>query len=641
MSEARELLVNPANTDQKYIVWANGWLQPLGSALPIAQAEARFGEPAVAPAAPTFYEHGGPGPVTSAKVTSWTLPAGYTLDIWGDIFEWGGAAAQTSPVLGNVFPFLPVYGFYSDFKPNPAANGQGYALTYDGDVVAYGTGTPAVPHSAFLAGSGVMGQRLFMDWTSKRYWILDSLGRWWGFNGGNNLAVDGMPALGLSQTYKETMIYSGDLYDYTAAAKGWNMNEFGVVNGVGGAIEAPGHPGGLGYKVWIDLKIISSSSPTKLCLLTNGGQLFEYITSTAPVVAVVLPNATQTATSRPVVGWTVTDAEGDAVASWDLSIANSTQYGGGGFDPWTSTVVYRITGQTTGNTRGLQIPVDLPNATYRAYVRATDTSGLTSTTATITWIQNVVRPATPTVTPTVLGALTGISLALHVNPAGLPANTKFGLQYQDADDATWRMVKNGWDVVPNGSGDATVVDYGAGFGVQRTYRAICYVYDSATDTWNAGDFGSTSNATITDKTKWVLSTSDSNDAVAVKVNPDFHISHTIKAGIFWPVGRQDPIVVRDGVPKFGSVDMSLWVLDNAARTAVEAMIQNQTLLLRDPFGRRHYLTLVQNYERVPMHAAPLLTETTPLRDANVFNFHVQRVARPRTGPTSGPFATVA
>ena len=304
-------------------------------------------------------------------------------------------------------------------------------------------------------------------------------------------------------------------------------------------------------------------------------------------------------------------------------------------------MTYRITGQTSSLTRSLQSPVDLPNATYRAYVRVTDASGLTSTTANIQWIQNVTRPATPTVTPTVLGALTGISLALHVNPAGLPANSKFGLQYQDADDATWRMVKGGWDVTPNGSGDATVVDHGAGFGIQRTYRAIVYVYDSATDTWNAGDFSSTANATITDKTKWVLSTADNSDSMVVKVNPNFKLEHVIKAGVFWPVGRQDPIVIRDGVPKYQSVDMSLWVLDNATRTALETIIQNQTLLLRDPFGRRHYIMLVQSYEREPLHAGPLLTETTPLRDANVFNFHVQRVARPRTGPTSGPLAAAA
>jgi len=638
---AQELQINPANKDQRIIVWSNGWLQPLGGATAPAQAEARFGEPPVAPAAPTFYESQG-HPVAAAKVTTWgSSPAGYTMDIWGAVWNWGGAGAVTGTFIPNVWLTNPVFGYYADFVMNPAANGQGYAVTYDGDVLAMGTGTPAITHSPILAAAGSMALRLYMDWTSKRYWVLDNLGRWWGMNGGNNLAVGGLPPLGTLLGPTQGLQFAGELYNMAAAAQGWHMNQYGQVDPIGGATAAPGHPGVMQYRIYQDVRIISQSSPIRLALLNEYGGIFEYNASTAPTVAVVQPAATQTTTSRPVIGWTVSDVENDAVTSWDFAIANSTQYGIGGFDPWASPMTYRITGQTSSLTRSLQSPVDLPNATYRAYVRVTDASGLTSTTANIQWIQNVTRPATPTVTPTVLGALTGISLALHVNPAGLPANTKFGLQYQDADDATWRMVKGGWDVTPNGSGDATVVDHGAGFGIQRTYRVIAYVYDATTDTWNAGDFSSTANATITDKTKWVLSTADNSDSMVVKVNPNFKLEHVIKAGVFWPVGRQDPIVIRDGVPKYQSVDMSLWVLDNATRTALEAIIQNQTLLLRDPFGRRHYIMLVQSYEREPLHAGPLLTETTPLRDANVFNFHVQRVARPRTGPTSGPLAAAA
>jgi hypothetical protein len=629
-------LVNPANKDQRYIVWSNGWIQPIGGALPVAQAEARFGESPVAPNAPTFYEGGG-HPVCSAKVISWSTPSGYTMNIWGSVFNWGGTTVPSDGGPPNVWLYQPVFGYYNDFVMNPAGNGQGYALNYDGDVIAFSTGTPGITHSAFLTGTGVQALRLYMDWTSKRYWVLDSLGRWWGMNGGNNLAVGALPPLGILPGDQTGMQFAGDLYDYTAAAKGWHLNQFGQVNALGGAADAPGHPGPLGYKIYQDIKIISQASPIRLALLNEFGGIFEYIVSTAPTVTVQLPNATQTTTTRPTVGWTVFDPEGDAVVSWDLSVANSTQYGGGGFDPWVSTVVYRITGQTSGNTRSLQLPVDLPNATYRAYVRVRDASGLQSTTANITWIQNVTRPTTPTVTPTVTGSPIQ-RVSLLINRGTLIANERVGVQYQDADDTTWRWVQNGWDLVPDGSGNATVIDYGAGFGVQRTYRAVHYVYDSATGAWNGSDFSTTANATLTDKSKWVLATADSSDQMTIRVQPGLRFTQETRAGTFWPSGREDPIVIRDGVPKFMSTSLSLWVLDNATRVALEAILRSQVLLLRDPFGHRYYVVPVQNIEQTPMHASPLLTETTPLRDANVFSFEIQRVARPKTGPLVGPLA---
>lgn len=635
MAVAQELQLNPANKDQRIIVWSNGWLQPLGGATAPAQAESRFGEPPVAPAAPTFYESQG-HPVCAAKVTTWgASPAGYTMDIWGAVYNWGGA---TAPSAGppNTFLFTPVFGYYSDFVMNPAANGQGYALNYDGDLIAFSTGTPAVAHSAFLTGTGAQALRVYMDWTSKRYWVLDSWGRWWGMNGGNNLAVGALPALGYLGT--DGLNMAGELYDMSAAASGWHMNQFGQVNKIGSAIDAPGHPGALQYRIYQDLRIISQSSPTKLALLNEYGGIFEYTVSTAPTVVVNLPADPQTTTSRPIVGWGVTDAEGDAVTSWDLSVANTAQYSGGGFDPWTSTVVYRITGQTSGLTRSYQIPVDLPNTTYRAYVRVTDASGLQSTTVNKQWVQNVTRPATPTVTPTVLGALTGISVLIHT--AALTGGGTFGLQYHDSDwdGVTWLFVRNGWDVVPNGSGDATVIDYGAGYGVQRTYRAIYYVYTAATGAWNGGDFSTTANATITDKTKWTLGTADTNDTMTVRVQPGINFKSESKAGVFWPSGRPDPIVIRDGVPKFESIDFSLWALDNATRVALETMLDNQVLLLRDPFGHRYYITPVQDIGQDMMLASPLQSETTPIRDANQFKLQVQRVARPKTGPTAGPLA---
>ena len=634
MAVAQNLLINPANTAQRYVAWSNGYIEARGSALPVAQQESVFGGPSIAPNAPTFYASGAQ-PVAAVQIISYAAPSGYTLDIYGAVFEWGGATAPTAGPP-NVFLFQPVFGFYSDFVMNPAGNGQGYALNYDGDLIAFSTGTPAVAHSAFLAGSGVMALRVYMDWTSKRYWVLDSLGRWWGMNGGNNLAVGALPPLGVLGT--DQIQFAGALYDKSAAAKGWHLNQFGLVNSIGGATDPKGSPYDPNTRIWQDIAIVDDGqgvNPLRLALLNEQGGIFEYMVSTAPTVAVQTPVDPTTTTSRPKVQWSYSDAQGNAQASWELGIFTAAQYGIGGFDPATSPATLRASG-TDPLTRNYVPTLDLPNATYRAYVRATDTSGLTSTWANKQWVQNVTRPTTPTVTPSLTGSPVQ-SVSLLINRGTLITNEKVGVQYQDADDATWRWVAGGWDLTPDGSGNATVIDYGAGFGVQRTYRAIHYVYDASTDTWNASDWSSTANATLTQR-KWVLSTADASDLLEVSVTPDFSPQRNVEAGVFVAVGRKNPIVVRDGVPHGMSSRFSVWALNNATRVALEALFEKEFLLLRDPFGHRYYVMFVEQQTQEPMRAKPTISEVTPLRDANMFTGTVQQIDRPKTGPLVGPLA---
>lgn len=633
MAVAQNLLINPASTGQRYIAWSTGYIEALGSALPVAHAESVFGSGSVAPNAPTFFAGGG-DPVAAVQIISYAAPSGYTLDIFGTVYDWGGATAPASQPP-NVFLFQPVFGFYSDFAMNPAGNGQGYVLNYDGDVLAFGGATALGVHSAFLAGTGVQALRLYMEYTSKRYWVLDSMGRWWGKNGGNNLAVGALPPLGTLGS--DQIQFAGALYDKSAAAKGWHLNQFGLVSPIGGAQAAPGSPYNPNSRIWQDIAIIddgTGANPLRLALLNQFGGVFEYLVSTAPTVAVTKPDDPTTTTTRPIVGWTYTDLEGDAQALWEAGVFTAAQYGIGGFDPAVSPATFRTSG-TDAQARTVQVPQDLANATYRAYVRVTDTSGLVSSWQNKQWVQNVTRPVTPTVTPSLTGTIQSVSLLLHVS--ALTGSGKLGVQYLDADDTVWRWVKNGWDLVPNGSGDATVIDYGAGFGVQRTYRAIYYVYDSATDTWNGSDWSSTANATLTQR-KWVLSTADDSDLLEVSVTPDFSAMKMIKAGIFWAAGRADPIIVRDGVPKSPQLPLSVYSLTAATRAALELILPKETVLLRDPFGHRYYGMFVDSQTQQPLRAKSIVGETTPLRDANVYQTTVQVVSRPKTGPLVGPLA---
>jgi hypothetical protein len=239
----------------------------------------------------------------------------------------------------------------------------------------------------------------------------------------------------------------------------------------------------------------------------------------------------------------------------------------------------------------------------------------------------------------VQGGVGGVSLLVHATVGGgLPGTARFGVQYHDSDwdGSTWLLVRNGDTLVPNGSGDATVVDYEARFGVMRSYRAITYVYDTLTDDWRATT-GATVTATMTPQNVWVLSNPASvADARVVKVR-EFKTSAPILGQTFAPIGRNDPIVLTDGGPKFPSFPLKLWALDKATRNFVETvMASGAVLLLRDPFGNGWYFKAVNTFDKDLMRATATATESTPIRDANEVEATAQTVKRPNAGPTSGP-----
>lgn len=333
-------------------------------------------------------------------------------------------------------------------------------------------------------------------------------------------------------------------------------------------------------------------------------------------------------------------ATGSFTGGSSPAVAITTTTAGVDRDPTALSATWQTTGTGQYDDR-VQVGVDLANATYRAYVRVTDTSGLSSSWDYTQWVQNVTAPSTPTVTPTAGSGLSGVSCLLHVSTAGLSGSARFGLQYHDSDwdGATWSWVRGGYDLLPDGSGNFTIVDRGARFGVVRTYRAIVYIYDASTDAWNGSAWSSTATATLGPRNVWAFTNPFNSAQGAIVAVEDFDPSKPVKAGRFWPVNADEPIVISDGKPKAPAFDLNLWLKTNADRVAVEAMLDaDVVLLLRDPFGNAFHCKAYGDIREPVVRAAPLASEVTGIRDFHKITIPMQTVKRPTAGPSFGPFA---
>lgn len=90
-----------------------------------------------------------------------------------------------------------------------------------------------------------------------------------------------------------------------------------------------------------------------------------------PVVTVSAPTGTIANTNKPVVRWDLNKDDDGGACSLRLNVFSEAQYSAGGFNPATSTPVWtKNLQQGTNGERTWQIEAALPNATYRAYMRA-------------------------------------------------------------------------------------------------------------------------------------------------------------------------------------------------------------------------------------------------------------------------------
>lgn len=421
---ARRIYTNPADPQQRYILWSNGVIEARGGAFPVEQEEASVNTANTK--APTFHFWPNPNIAMALHVIDWSVPSGYTLTTYGHVWAWGGVA--NVPGGGNHYltgqpEFFyglnggvarPEFGWVYDFEMDPAGNGRGYQLHFHGDVIAFGTGVTAIAHGNISAGETVCRQ-IEMDWASKRYWVLDEMGRIHGRNGGNTVGYDGHPALSYFWG-REGRGFR--LYDKSASPSGHMIDQFGRVHYIGSAVDASAGQPFLAifpHNTWHDLAYVDDGTgvnPLRIAPLEINGNVPEYVVSTAPTVSVQAPADPNEVTTRPAVTWVYSDTEGNPQASWEVAVFTSAQYGVGGFDPETSPATVRASG--TGTDTLYQLTEDLANGTYRAYVRATDTTPLASAWAFKQWVQDVTPPPGAVALATNLNGLAGIRVVANV-----------------------------------------------------------------------------------------------------------------------------------------------------------------------------------------------------------------------------------
>lgn len=368
MAVARQILTNPANKNQGYVFYTNGFMQAFGGAIqPDFQAPAGiFGDTWSTSGGPPLWTNG--DYARAAQVIDWSIPRGYTIDQFGFVYPWGGAAGvpgATPPFTtgpdyllgGNGGSIFPQYGFVMDFMMDPGNTGQGYMLLANGDVWAIGTGVTAVAHTPYTYIT--LARQLVMDWTSKRYWVLDQLGRIAGFNGGNHPVITDPPGLpGAALTYpaytarRALNWYWGffALYDFSANPKGWMINSFGEVYKIGAAQDVSGYESTVYVQQWSGLAIAddgTGGNPLRLRQMTAQGRLRDFVVSTSPVAAVTEPTGVFSAANKPWVGWQYIDREGDVQAGYDVRIITSSAYLSGTTN---EVQTLAVTGAPTGGT---------------------------------------------------------------------------------------------------------------------------------------------------------------------------------------------------------------------------------------------------------------------------------------------------
>lgn len=121
---------------------------------------------------------------------------------------------------------------------------------------------------------------------------------------------------------------------------------------------------------------VTDYSPTSAGRTTVYEVKVEVVVNVQPTVTVDSPTGTVTDTSRPSIGWTYADADGDPQSVYEVRVFTAAQYGATGFDAATSTAVWE-SGLVSSTDPGVTPGTDLEDGlTHRAYVRAGHAIGL-------------------------------------------------------------------------------------------------------------------------------------------------------------------------------------------------------------------------------------------------------------------------
>lgn len=323
--------------------------------------------------------------------------------------------------------------------------------------------------------------------------------------------------------------------------------------------------------------------------------------ATKPTLVVDSPTGTLTTTATPEIAWTYTDPDSaDPQAFYQVKIYSAAMYSASGFDPDISTPLCGCRGGTgivPSSEPGTVVGEPLLSGTYRAYVRvakAVNAQPFFSDWEFTQFTLDLTPPPTVAVDAAWDSSEGLATLTLTGGDEGAGFTSQY-FQVQRSNDggSSWSLLRNGDDIGPDGSFEATVLDYEAPRGLTVRYRARSIGVsgeERIPSDWSAA----IPQVLVTnDGTWWLKAVADpSLNTGSVRVQNPLSISVEEPHTVFRPLGTNLPIVVTGLI---GGEDATLEILTmtDAEWTSIEDILLHQgVLLIQSPQGDQRYARVV-------------------------------------------------
>lgn len=609
-----DFVVNPNNKAQQYVVWGNGRVDAYGGALPVLDG-------------PRFYDRTDQPIVIAMYVSNWATPSGYMLDIQGGFQAFGGAPAITSAsgdtfVNNNGLPYV-LERRYCAWSWNPNGSGMGYAVDIYGQLFPFG-GAPAPSRSGprFTVPAVKGFEMLWSGNLPGKAYMVDASGAVW--QDWSAVAANPPGPYFPNQDVVRDLVVT----DWTNG-RGYVLTGDGATHPFGGAASPLyGGPYRKGQDVARQMVVLSASNPTKLAQVHSTGGVWTYVASSPPTVVPNSPATTVTDTTRPNLSWSYTDPQQDSQAGWELYLfPQSFVTGHDMSDPskWASSAIIYESGNNP-STRGVALAFDLANGSYRFYVRALDTADQWSAWANRGWTQNIAVPPTPT-------GVSATPSGWNVNLSAVTGGSAPYVRFECTDDSglTWKPVR-GAELVPR-SATTTAVDRDAPLAGRRGYRTVTFGIAPRTasvpsaavyvDTYQVPVGGavltSTADPALGGEVLVIEAPSWTQEAEA-------EVFETLNEGV---QSDSFPTVVSYGRPRSRRGTLSLECDRREEWEKVQGLLRSDSVLvLRDTFGDVMYVRVVGSFSKTQQRLAPYADEFSPLRHNHRVPLPLVEVAQP-------------
>lgn len=300
---------------------------------------------------------------------------------------------------------------------------------------------------------------------------------------------------------------------------------------------------------------------------------------------------------------------GDVQTAYQVKVFDDATYGGGGFNPASSTPDWN-SGVQQGSGEVVTVPLPLVNDTYKAYVRVATT--IFGTLLWSDWEDSesfkvyAPEPNSPKVKVTPDNDNARLHIELEEDSDGDISADWYELQKSVDGGTTWieaRTLEEEGILIPS-SGDAEAWDYESGNGQDVRYRAR-----SVSDVESANprsDWVETADSSWSSTHIWLK---DVFTPALNLHNPAGGIvrsfpsqTRELDASVHKVLGRPDPIVVRDeGGPIYENGEIVLMTITSEDREAVDALVESgHTLLLQFPASADEpdrYIEITGSFQR--------------------------------------------